>query len=470
MITGTRGGDDREFVAGLGEATQRMPERQPATVARRMGRLGGNDQDSHPQLASYRLRGALVCHESSCMRVLFLTSRFPGDLRSGDRRRAYEQLRLLAPDHAITLLTFDDRGGDPALRRQVFDLCERVILVPRDRLGMLARAALALPRSTPLQTALYASPRLRRALHEACAGAAFDLVHLQLARLGTFAPAPLALPCVVDFVDALSLNMARRAQYDRGPMRLVARLEARRLARYERELCGRVTAGAVSSARDRAALGDPTNVRLVHNGVDPHEFPFSTAPRDDSAIAFVGNLGYFPNVDAAIWFASRMPRIRHARPAAELRLIGARPAARLQRLAARVAGVRVIGPVDRVHPHLAKAAVAIAPMRAGSGQQLKILEAMATGTPVVATGDAAAAIEAVPGRDLLVADHPDDFADAVLRVLDDRGLAATLARNGGDFVERRYTWQASAKALEHAWREAVDAQPRVQRNLRRGPR
>ena len=95
------------------------------------------------------------------MRVLFLTSRFPGDLRSGDRRRAYEQLRLLAPKHAITLLTFDDRGGDPGLRRQVFELCERVILVPRDRLGMLARAALALPRTLPLQVALYAAPALR---------------------------------------------------------------------------------------------------------------------------------------------------------------------------------------------------------------------------------------------------------------------------------------------------------------------
>ncbi|MBA8882855.1 glycosyltransferase family 4 protein [Dokdonella fugitiva] len=394
------------------------------------------------------------------MRVLFLTSRFPGDLRSGDRRRAYEQLRLLAPTHAITLLTFDDRGGDPGLRRQVFELCERVILVPRDRLGMLARAALALPRALPLQVALYAAPALRKALHEACGDAAFDLVHLQLSRLGTFAPVPHGVPCVVDFVDALSLNMARRAHYDRGPMGLVARLEARRLARYERALCGRIAAGAVSSARDLAALGEPGNVRLVHNGVDPAEFPFSTAPRDDAAIAFVGNLGYFPNVDAALWFASRMPRIRAARPAAELRLVGARPAARLHRLAARVEGVRVIGPVERVHPHLARAAVAIAPMRAGSGQQLKILEAMATGTPVVATRDAAAAIDAVPGRDLLAADDPDDFADAVLRVLGDRELATTLARNGGDFVERRYSWRASAQALEQVWREAAGAPTR----------
>jgi sugar transferase (PEP-CTERM/EpsH1 system associated) len=390
------------------------------------------------------------------MRVLFVTSRFPGDLHSGDRRRAWEQLRLLAPAHAITLLTFEDDGGDPSQRQRVSELCERVILVPRRRLGMLARAALALPGSTPLQVALYAAPGLQRALREACAQSPFDLIHLQLARLGALVPrASSAPPCVLDFVDALSLNMARRAQHDHGVMRFGASVEAKRLLGYERGLCGRITAGAVSASGDRAALGDPRNVQLVHNGVDPLEFPFAVEPRDDSAIAFIGNLGYFPNVDAALWFAAQMPRIRAARAGAELRLIGARPAARLQRLAAHREGVRLVGPVADVHPHLARAAVAITPMRAGSGQQLKILEAMATGTPVVATSIAAAAIEAVPGRDLLVADHAGDFADAVLRVLDDRALAAKLARNGRELVERRYTWQASADALERVWLDAV---------------
>jgi len=394
------------------------------------------------------------------MRVLFLTSRFPADPRSGDRRRACEQLRLLASRHAVTLLGFDDGGGDPALRRQLADACEQVVRVPRERTGMLARAALALPGALPLQVAAHASPRLRRAFDAAVGGAAFDLVHVQLSRLGPFVPAAGVLPCVVDFVDALSLNMARRAAFDRGPARLVAALEARRLARYERALCTRITRGVASSARDLEALGHAANLRLVPNGVDPAEFAFTDAPRDESSIVFSGNLGYFPNVDAMAWFAALMPRIRAARPTAELRLVGARPAARLLRLAARTPGMRVVGPVARIQPHLARAAVAIAPMRAGSGQQLKILEAMATGTPVVASATAAAAIEARPGRELLVADDADGFVDAVLRVLGDRALAAALARNARDLVERRYTWRASALALEQVWQEAVEAHAR----------
>ena len=390
------------------------------------------------------------------MRVLFLTSRFPGDLRSGDRRRAYEQLLYLAMDHAITLLTFDDNGSDPALRARVFAACERVILVPRDRVAMAWRVMRAAFGSMPMQTALYAAPALQRALAEACTTTRFDVLHVQLARMGTFVTSDGA-PCVLDFVDALSLNMAQRARFDRSPLGLVARVEAKRMVVYERDLVGRISRGAVTTCRDHDALGKPDNVRLVDNGVDLDEFPFVGGGRDAATVVFVGNLGYFPNIDAARWFIAQMPSVRAAVAGAELHLIGARPTASLHRLAKHVDGVHVIGPVANVHTRLAQAAVAVAPMRAGSGQQIKILEAMATGTPVVATSSAAEAIDARDGYELLIADRPDHFTAAVIRLLVDRQFAASLAKAARELIERRYTWDASAKALERLWIEAATA-------------
>lgn len=390
------------------------------------------------------------------MRVLFLTSRLPGDLRTGDRRRAYEQLLCLSNDHAITLLTFDDEDSDPELRARIVAVCERVILVPRDRLAAAWRVIRAAFGSMPMQTALYAAPAMRRALADARAITRFDLLHVQLARMGTFVTGDGAA-CVLDFVDALSLNMAQRARYDRGPLSVIARMEAKRLHVYEHELAGRISRGAVTTRRDHEALGKPDNVGLVDNGVDLDEFPFVSAGRDAATIVFVGNLGYFPNIDAARWFIAQMPRVRAAVRNAELHLIGARPAVSLHKLAARVEGVRLIGPVANVHPSLARAAVALAPMRAGSGQQIKILEAMATGTPVVATSSAAAAIDARDGHELLIADGPEEFADAVIRLLLDRPFAASLATTARALIERRYTWGASAKALERLWIEALTA-------------
>jgi sugar transferase (PEP-CTERM/EpsH1 system associated) len=394
--------------------------------------------------------------EYPIMRVLFITSRFPGDPRRGDQRRAYEQLRALSSRHAITLLTLDHAQAETPRQRELMARCERVIRVPCPVAGMLVRAMRALRGSLPIQTALYAVPALRQEMIRCLAHAPFDVVHLQLARLGPLLELAGDVPCVLDLVDALSLNMQRRALHDRGLARWLARMEAKRLASYERTLCSRARVVAVSAQPDRAALGDPPNLHLVGNGVDLDEFPFVAHPRHGADIAFVGNLGYFPNVDAASWFASNvLPRVHAACPQATLRLIGARPAARLRRLCAGMPHVELVGAVDSVHPYVSRAAVAVAPMRAGSGQQIKILEAMASGTPVVASSIAAAGIDAVPGRDLLVADDAGAFADTVVRVLADPALAQFLASNARALVERRYTWAASSAVLEQLWLHAA---------------
>lgn len=387
------------------------------------------------------------------MRVLFITSRFPVDLRKGDQLRAYNQLRDLSQRHAITLLTFDCIAPDPQFRKQLEACCERVIVVPQNAVGMALRALRALPGLTPLQAAMYGSRALRTALIGLLKSSQFDLAHIQMARLGPLLPHLSPLPLVLDLIDALSLNMARRAKLDHGPMGYLAHIEAGRLPAYERALCAKVSAAAVSALPDRSAIGGNLgNLHLVSNGVDLDLFPFTTEPRREAEVVFVGNLGYFPNVDAASWFAEQvMPLLLARSPKATCYLVGARPPAALRRLAGHAPHVQMVGPVADVHPHLARASVAVAPMRAGSGQQIKIFEAMATGTPVVATSLAAAGLDVEHGRHLLVADGPEEFAAAVARLLDDPDLAATLATNARVLIEQRYTWTRSNEALEKLW-------------------
>ena len=392
------------------------------------------------------------------MRVLFIPSRFPQDLRRGDEVRAYRHLRELAKRHAITLFAFAPRDAKSAVHAEIGKLCERVVTVEQSRVGRLFRVLRALPGSTPLQAAMNDTRAFRFALRELLRTSTFDVAHVQLARMGEALPLLDGLPCVLDLVDALSANMARRARYDAGPMRLLAAIEAVRLLPYERDLCTRVAAATVSSERDRQALGrDLPALHVVANGIDADEFVFSTQPREPDRLVFSGNLGYFPNVDAAVWFAREvLPLLRREHPNMEIDLVGARPASVLGKLARVQPGVRLVGPVADMRPYLSRAAVALAPMRAGSGQQIKILEAMGCGTPVVATSSASAGLEAVAGRDLLIADDARTFAEAVSRLLADRALAGRLALNARALVEQRYTWKSSAAAIERHWQAATE--------------
>lgn len=382
------------------------------------------------------------------MRILFLTARFPWPLHRGDQLRAYHQLRLLAPHHGLTLVCFRDAPVPPAGLAAVSAFCERVVTVPLGRVAMttgLARGAFS---PLPFQVSLYSHPRMRRVLRDVVTGGGFDLAHAQLARMAPYVE-DLPAPRFVDLVDALSLSTRRRSLQHRGPLRWLTSLEAGRLLRYERRICASVEGASVVSNVDRDAIGTTARLGVVPNGVDLGPLRFERAGRDPATVMFTGNMGYFPNVNAACWFAERVhPLVRRSVPAARFVVVGARPAARVRRLARADPSVSVLGFVDDLRPHLRAATVVVAPMQAGAGQQLKVLEAMASGTPVVATPVAAAALETGGEDGLLVAEKPEAFAEAVVALLQDPGRADRLAVQARRFVESRYTWEQSTTRLE----------------------
>ncbi len=385
------------------------------------------------------------------MRVLFVTNRFPGQLMRGDQLRAYQHIRHLAQRHSITLLSFAAPEGDARGQSELESCCERVIIAKRRPIGMALRGVRALFSDQPLQVAIYDSVPTSVDLEKLLVEARFDLAHVQLARLGPMLRRLAPLPCVLDLVDALSLNMARRAQFDRVAFAAIAGMEASRLVAYERELCVEAAQAAISSEPDRRAIG-ADNLTLVRNGFDLERFPFAARQHGAGDIVFIGNLGYFPNIDAASWFALEvMPRLAQRMPDARLRLVGARPAARLRRIAERASNIELIGEVPDVYPYLAQARVAVVPLRAGSGQQLKLIEAMAAGTPVVATSLSATGLDAIHERHLLIADDAQSMADAIVRLLYDTDLAVRLAVAARELVERVHSWENSASDLERLW-------------------
>lgn len=369
--------------------------------------------------------------------------------------RAYHQIRLLSERHRLTLVTpiqsEREREGLKILSR----FCERVEVIPVSQWRGAFRLIGSPFTHLPLQTLYFYDPRFRQRVQTLLRETSFDLVHVQLVRMAPAVDGLDALPKVLDLIDALSLNWYRRAWHERFPLAWIAALEAKRLQRYERALDRQFDRLIVSSTVDKEAIGPYENLHVIPNGVDLEDFTVVEDGREPYTIVFTGRIGYFPNAEAAVWFATQVfPVVRRRVPEARFLIVGADPPRQVKQLT-RLPGVEVTGYVPDLHELLARAAVAVAPMQAGSGMQFKVLEAMASGTPVVATPYALGGIEAQDGEHLLVAQDGEALAGQVVQLLKDRGLARRLARNARRLVEERYTWERSVAMVKEVYQLAL---------------
>ena len=175
--------------------------------------------------------------------------------------------------------------------------------------------------------------------------------------------------------------------------------------------------------------------------------PPSVLGKRECVIVFSGNLEYHPNISAVRFFRSEVwPLLRERWPALTWRLVGKNPGA-VKAWTAGDARIEVTGPVPDAVAELARAAIAVVPILAGSGTRLKILEAWAAALPVVSTRLGAEGLQAEDGRDLLLADSGAEFAAAVSRLLECDDLRQELGQAGRRLLEQEFTWERAWEKL-----------------------
>jgi sugar transferase (PEP-CTERM/EpsH1 system associated) len=184
------------------------------------------------------------------------------------------------------------------------------------------------------------------------------------------------------------------------------------------------------------------------NGVDTEYFRPTDDPYDRDAMVFMGRMDYFPNQQCIIDFCrTTLPLIRQRRPTATLAIVGAEPSPAVRALG-RQPGIAVTGSVPDVRPHVRRAAVAVAPLRIARGTQNKILEAMAMGVPTVASVTAAKGVDAEPGRHLLTASSPAEYAGAIVALMQDPEARQAYAGAGRARMLSHHQWSRSMAVLE----------------------
>ena len=381
-------------------------------------------------------------------RLLVLTPRFPYPVIGGDRLRIYEVCKVLSRYFRLTLLSLCETQEEMRLHVPadgVFNRVERVWLPQwRSYLNVIK----ALPGKEPLQIAYYKSREFQVAVDRLLGHHDGALAHL--IRVGQYLRGSES-PKVLEMTDAISLNYnrVRRKDGKTGFRGLIYRLEADRLLMYEREIVQDFDTAVLVSHIDRNFLfGDKLSdkVLVCSNGVDLHAFPYRWPRNQGRVIAFIGNMSSVQNLDACLYFASEVLPLIRRRTRMIFRVVGRISEKDAKSLRA-YEGVEVTGSVRNIADAVADARVGVCPVRIGAGVQNKVLEYMALGLPTITSKIGLEGFDALPGRDLLVANSPEEYAAKVLQLFDNLPLAEGLSRSGRAYVEQNHLWTAQLRPL-----------------------
>lgn len=395
--------------------------------------------------------------------ILFLTQVLPYPLDAGPKVRAYYVLRHLAQRHEVTLLSFTRASDPPAALEHLRSLCARVVMVPMRRARW--KDALTLLKSlvsgTPFLITRDESGAMETALRQVVGNQRFDAVHADQLWMAPYALKAQSIArdhgidplTVLDQHNAVFQVPRRMAEGERNPLaRWLLQREARQMAAFEARVCRQfkrvvwVTQEDFTAVQALGGVGDLPG-RVIPICVAPEEVRPVTVGGQPSLL-FVGGMHWLPNAEGMTWFAREVwGRVRERVPEARLAAVGKAPPAALHGLA----GVEAPGYVEDVEPFWAGARAFIVPLKSAGGMRIKILDAWAHSVPVISTSIGAEGIACVDGEDILLADTPQAFADAAVRLLQDLALAQRIGAAGRAAVEARYDWRQVYAAWDEVY-------------------
>lgn len=399
------------------------------------------------------------------MKIAYVVPYVPNQIRT----RSYNLISsLIELGHEVDVFTV---GSSDADRRDAELLKVRCVYYEHQPLWRsLFHSALAVPSNRPLQSVYSWNPKLAAQLKTLLSN--YDVLqveHLRGAAYGTFIKSQFpSMPVVWDSVDCISY-LFKQASRHSGSLfgKLMTRFELGRTRNAEGRLLGAFDHVLVTSATDKKALLDivppgvkPAPVMVLSNGVDQEYFRLNPEiERDPDTLVFSGKMSYHANVSMVMYLLNEiMPRLWAKRPSVRLVVVGKDPPASIRKLAD-ASRVIVTGTVEDIRPYLWSAVGALAPLVYGAGVQNKILEAMATGTPVITNSKVLASLSVTPGNELLVADNADEFAQSALKLIEDPILQKNVGKAALDYVRRHHTWRESARKMAEIYESLLLSTP-----------
>jgi polysaccharide biosynthesis protein PslH len=380
-------------------------------------------------------------------------------LDSGGKIRSYHILRELAGKHEVTYFGFHAAEENSAHREleQIFDrvVCSPIQLPQAKSAAELLRYARGIFSTQPYSIRKYCQPQVVRDLRGLTANSNFEVLVCDFLVAAGAVPWDLPIPKVLFTHNVEALIWKRHYDVARNPLwKLLSWREWQTMSRAERTYLQAADHVLTVSQTDSDFFADivpASKLTVIPTGVDIDRFqPLNN--EIESTLVFTGSMDWLPNEDGIFYFVQEiLPKIRQQVPNVKLQVVGRKPSPRLQALAAeRSDHVSLTGWVDDIRPHLGRGTVCVVPLRIGSGTRLKIFEAMAMEKAVVSTTIGAEGLPVRHGTHLLLADAPDDFADSVVKLLQDSATRQKLGRAARELVATKYGWASVARDFASA--------------------
>ncbi len=388
------------------------------------------------------------------MRIFVLLSRIPYPLEKGDKLRAFHQIKVLSEKHEIILCALNPlpKVDKQKAFEQLQPYCRSINFIDLPAYGRAVNILRAYFSGFPLQSGYFYSRRANRKIKALIAEYHPDHLFAQLSRTARYLM-DVPVTKTLDYQDAFSYGLKRRADKSGWLMKHVFQMEYRRMEAFEKKIFDLFDQKIIISEQDRDLIPHPEkqSIIVIRNGVDM-EFFYPLSRKRTQEIVFTGNMKYPPNVDAAQFLAKEiMPLVWQKKPETRLLLAGASPHRKVRNLGSKK--VKVSGWMDDIREAYAGSDVFIAPMRMGSGLQNKLLEAMAMKIPCVTTPLANAALKAREKEEILTGSSAKELADALLFLLENREEGQKLSEKAFAFVKQNYRWKEATAPFEKLIRD-----------------
>lgn len=382
------------------------------------------------------------------MKLLVVLSRFPYPLEKGDKLRAYHQIKELSKLHDIYLVCLTDKNVNATQQNELAQFCQEIHVFKLKSVLMYWNTAKQIFTDKPFQVGYFYQFGIQKKINQLVEKIKPDHIYCQLIRCSEYVKNFHQYKKTIDYMDALSMGMQRRASISSGIRKKLFEIESRRLSEYENRIFDYFNKHTIISEQDKRFINHSlqNKIAIIENGISESFFEAKKPLPKPYEILFTGNMNYAPNIECAEFIVHKiLPLLLTDYPKIKVLLSGANPNTRIKALANE--HVTVTGWVEDIRESYLQGKIFVAPLFIGTGLQNKLLEAMAMEIPCITTPLANNALQAIANEMVLIANTEKEFAEKIAAILNDTLQTFAMTKRAKEFIQENFSWEKSVKKL-----------------------